>query len=83
MASRAGKPNKATATREKVLAAQGLMPLDYMLGILRDTNQTDQRRDDMAKAAAPYSHPRLSQVDASISGQLDVRTWLRDLGEPD
>ncbi len=59
------------------------MPLDYMLGVLRDTAQPAARRDDMAKAAAPYSHPRLSQIDANHSGSLDLRGWLQKLGEPD
>lgn len=59
------------------------MPLDHMLKILRDPDQSDDRKDDMAKAAAPYCHPRLSQVDARHSGQLDLRAWLMKLAEPD
>ena len=31
-----GSPNKVTAAREAEIAASGLTPLDYMLGILRD-----------------------------------------------
>src|ERR1700741_1854719 len=39
---------------------QNLTPLDYMLGVLRNPHTTSPRRDDMAKSAAPYVHPRLS-----------------------
>src|SRR5262249_33715663 len=36
------------------------MPLAYMLRIMRDPSQPVGRRDDMAKAAAPFCHLRLS-----------------------
>ena len=32
-----------------------------------DENEDTPRRDEMAKAAAPYCHPRLSTVDAKVS----------------
>ena len=62
-----GTRNKLTAQREAEIAASGLTPLDYMLRILRDENEDTPRRDEMAKAAAPYCHPRLSTVDAKVS----------------
>ena len=40
---------------------QGIMPLDYMISVIRDPNATQERRDRMAIAAAPYCHPRLSE----------------------
>ena len=52
---KAGVPNKVTAAREAEIKASGLTPLDYMLGILRDKKQPAERRDDMARAAAPYT----------------------------
>jgi hypothetical protein len=39
------------------------MPLDYMLEVMRDTDADERRRDDLARAAAPYVHPRLSAVE--------------------
>ena len=36
------------------------MPLDYLLGIMRDEDQDARWRLDAAKAAAPYCHARLS-----------------------
>lgn len=55
-----GVPNK---DRRAVIAkakAGGIMPLQYMLNVMRDTKQPDARRDAMASAAAPYTHHRLA-----------------------
>ncbi len=65
-----GTPNRATSMRERVLARGGLMPLDYMLSILRDENADAGRRDEMAKAAAPYCHPKLTSIDARLHAEL-------------
>ena len=55
-----GSPNKATAAKAAEIAASGVVPLDYMLQVMRDPDSPQQRRDEMAKAAAPYVHPRLA-----------------------
>ena len=47
--------------REAILAAQGITPLDYMLGIVRNEQEDKTVRLDAAKAAAPYVHARLQQ----------------------
>lgn len=60
-----GVPNKASAKREAEVAASGLTPLQYMLGVMRDEEAEDDRRDDMAKAAAPYVHPKLANMQHS------------------
>jgi hypothetical protein len=67
-----GTPNKITAKREAEIAASGLTPLDYMLGIVRaetppglDASVAIARetlRFEAAKAAAPYCHPRLQAM---------------------
>lgn len=44
-------------------AASGLTPLEYMLTVMRDEEAERTRRDDMAKAAAPYMHPKLAAVE--------------------
>jgi hypothetical protein len=33
---------------------------------MRDSKVSDDRRDDMAKSAAPYLHPKLSVVDQRL-----------------
>lgn len=57
-----GAINKATAKRQAEVEASGLTPLDYMLAVMRDEQQPAARRDDMAKAVAPYVHPKLAAV---------------------
>lgn len=65
--SRKGKPNKRTVAKAALadrLQRKGITPLEYMLKVMRSRskNVTDERRDDMAKAAAPYMHPRLNAI---------------------
>lgn len=45
--------------------AQGVTPLEYMLSLMRDETQDLPIRADMAKAAAPYVHPKLANVEHS------------------
>ena len=58
-----GTQNKASAARERAIAASGLTPLDYLLSILRDETNTPKVRLDAAKRAAPYVHPKPKAVD--------------------
>lgn len=60
--SRKGKPNKATAAKAKAIAESGLTPLDYMLQVMRD-GETEAIRFEAAKAAAPYVHPKLANIE--------------------
>ena len=48
-------------------------PLEYMLRIMRDEAAVSTRRDDMAKAAAPYLHARLSSVEHTGDTEESVR----------
>lgn len=57
-----GSRNKATAKREREIAKSGVTPLEYMLKVMRNPKADDSRRDDMAKAAAPYVHPKLASM---------------------
>ena len=58
-----GRPKGArnNRTRAMIEAAQagGDLPLDYMLRVMRDPTASAKRRDEMAKAAAPFLHSRL------------------------
>jgi hypothetical protein len=58
-----GTPNKRSLAFQKEVRGSGLMPLEYMLAVMRDTQADFSRRDDMAKAAAPYVHPRLAATE--------------------
>jgi hypothetical protein len=43
-----------------------MLPLTYMLEVMRDAKADHKRRDAMAMAAAPYLHPKLSSVEANL-----------------
>lgn len=68
-----GVPNKANAERQAEIAASGLTPLDYMLGILRDTNQTAENRAWAAEKAAPYVHPKLAAIAHTGANGGDIK----------
>ena len=59
-------PNKATKEREERVRATGITPLDYMIQVMRDAKADKARRDDMAKAAAPYVHPKFSSITPQV-----------------
>jgi hypothetical protein len=62
-----GARNRATEEARAAAAATGVLPLDYMLSVMRDHTADSKRRDAMAMAAAPYLHPRLTAIDAKLS----------------
>lgn len=65
------KPGASTRLNEqarKQAAEGGLMPLDFMLSVLRDENNTTEDRMDAAKAAAPYVHAKLASVEHKGEG---------------
>lgn len=63
-----GVANKRTREIADAAVREGLTPLEYMLAVMRDESVDPERRDRMATAAAPYIHPRLSNVEAKIGG---------------
>lgn len=71
----AGKPRgaKRKITEEAIeRAGEGETPLEYMLRVMRDRGQSDERRDKMAIAAASYMHPRAVEVSGEDGGPLSV-----------
>lgn len=57
---------KTREIAEKTLAS-GLSPLEYLLSIMRNDSLEQNVRVDAAKSAAPYIHPRLSNVEADVN----------------
>jgi hypothetical protein len=80
-----GTPNKRTRDFHAAVSEAGLTPLAYMLSVLRDESVEPERRDEMAKAAAPYIHPRLANIEAKIdvTGHEAALAALEELGEPE
>ena len=59
-----GAINRATAAARAAAEVTGILPLDYMLSVMRDESLDRATRMDAAKAAAPYLHPKVSPVEA-------------------
>ena len=63
----AGRPSGAVTKRTREAAekaaSEGLTPLDYMLSILRDETQEQEKRMWAAEKAAPYVHAKLASVE--------------------
>jgi hypothetical protein len=57
-----GSRNKRTSALIEAAEAGGETPLNYMLRVMRDPATSAKRRDEMAKAAAPYLHARLAPI---------------------
>jgi hypothetical protein len=64
-----GARNRITRELIERVEATGITPLDYMLAVLRDETAPPERRDEMAKAAAPFVHPRLQTT--KVQGDKD------------
>jgi hypothetical protein len=78
----AGRPKGSKNTRTAELARKavegGITPLEYMLKIMRDDEAPWARRDDMAKAAGPYLHPKLSSTEVKVPQTIvhEIRVTL-------
>jgi hypothetical protein len=59
---KAGTGNKSNEIARRKAAETGETPLEYMLRVMRDSGVEDDRRDDMAKAAASYVHSKLAST---------------------
>ena len=62
-----GSRNRATEEARAAARASGVLPLDYMLSVMRDPDADQKRREAMAMAAAPYLHSKLSAIEAKLS----------------
>ena len=68
----AGRPKKGNPPIVKIEIealsaaplADGVTPLEYALGVMRDPTAPTSRRDRMAALAAPYCHARASDAAA-------------------
>lgn len=69
----AGRPrgSRNRRTRETIAAVeQGLTPLAYLTSVYRDESIDIRCRLEAAKAAAPYVHPKLSQIEVQATADL-------------
>ena len=62
------KGAKAKFTEAALSAAgEGILPLEFMLNVMRDETADFAQRFDAAKSAAPYVHPRLAQIESNVT----------------
>jgi hypothetical protein len=86
-----GSRNRATEEARAAAKASGILPLDYMLAVMRNPEADHKRRDAMAAAAAPYLHAKLSPVEPkpitdpekSEVNHIEVSFVRPDFDEPD
>lgn len=57
----------------------GLTPLDYLLGVMNNPHMDESRRIEAAKAACPYVHPKLSNIEMNASVKTSHEDALADL----
>lgn len=57
-----GSATKMNEEARKAALSSGISPLDFLLAAMRDDRQEFDTRIDAAKAAAPYVHARLAQI---------------------
>ena len=76
----AGTPNKATQETQAAVAASGLTPLEYMLGVINDPSADESRRDRMAQAAAPYVHPKAEAAEGGKKAQREAAARVAERG---
>lgn len=71
-----GTPNVKTAQTIAAIAASGETPLDFLLRIMR-TTEDETRAIDAAKAAAPYVHAKLSSIDVGNKDEKPFEQVIR------
>lgn len=76
-----GTPNKRTAETTAAIEASGLTPLAYMMGLLRNEKNAPELRFEAAKAAAPYVHAKLANVELNASLTFSHEDALAELDD--
>jgi hypothetical protein len=76
-----GSANRKTRELADQAAMEGINPVEYMLGVMRDPAVEPERRDRMVVAAALYIHPRLAVVDARVDNPIEVRVSRAEIAE--
>lgn len=63
---------RAIAARAAKAVRGGATPLEFLLKVMRDENVELWLRCMCAKAAAPYVHPRLAQIDHNVGTKTSI-----------
>lgn len=76
-------PNKATAKRQAEVEATGQTPLAFLIETFRDATKEHAVRQDAAKAAAQYVHPKLAAIHTTENKDSTIRDWMIAATEDD
>lgn len=80
----AGSANKRTREIADRAATEGVTPLEYMLGVLRNEHADPKDRMWAAEKAAPYVHPKLTAIDhQSSDGSMSAMPTLIEFVTPE
>jgi hypothetical protein len=78
----AGRPEGAATVKTREIAdkaaLEGVTPLEFMLSFMNDQNEEMHHRLDAAKAAAPYVHPKLANIEHKGDVKLGMVFITRD-----
>ena len=75
-----GSTNRFSKDLLKRAQAEGELPVDYLLTVMRDNAEDTRIRLDAAKAAAPYLHHRLASIALNVqAAELSHEDWLLEL----
>jgi hypothetical protein len=77
-AKKIGRPSKQEFIDEAEL--HNMLPLDYMLSVIRDPTASKTRRDRMAIAAAPYVHGKVADIAKGKKEQQSESAWMAGTG---
>lgn len=75
-----GSTNRFSRELLAKIKAEGALPLEHLLEIMRDEEQSVRIRLEAAKAAAPYCHHKLSAISVDVtSSEMTHEDWLLSL----
>jgi hypothetical protein len=69
----AGSLSQKTREVAERAAVEGITPLEFMLKVLRDDEESMDKRMWAAEKAAPYVHPKLSNVEVAGDPDAPIR----------
>ena len=67
-----GVLSQRAAMTQEIVAKYKITPLDFMMGVLNDESASRDDQKWASQAAAPYMHPRLSQVNATTDNKHSI-----------
>lgn len=68
----AGSQNKIQNTGIVLARRKGISPLEFLLNVMDDIEESLNVRMDAAKSAAPYCHQRLAQLAVEHKGEVYI-----------